>query len=69
MPPATIALISEPIITFQATEPSIAATASNTSIVSQIVASSPPNSFGRANRNNPLSTRVLTVSSGNLLRF
>ena len=42
MPPAAIALISEPIITFQPTEASMAEMASRTSMVSIELASSPP---------------------------
>ena len=44
MPPAAMALISEPIMTFHATEPSMAAMASSTSMVSRTLAFSPPSS-------------------------
>ncbi len=67
MPPAAIALISEPSITFQPTEASIFAIASRISIVSVMLASSPPSSFGIAMRKIPASTSASTVSCGRRL--
>ena len=64
MPPAAMALISEPSITFQPTDPSSAEMASRISIVSTTVAFSPPSSRGMAKRNSPASTSASMVSLG-----
>ena len=69
MPPAAMALISEPIMTFQPTEASMAEMASSTSIVSMELASSPPSSGGRVKRKRPSSMRTLTVSWGRWRSF
>ena len=64
MPPAAIALISEPSITFQATDASMAAIASRMAMVSSALASSPPSSGGSVKRKKPVSTSRATRSSG-----
>lgn len=64
MPPAAMALISEPSITFHATDASMAAMASSTSMVSPTLASSPPSAAGSVKRNMPASMSASTQSWG-----
>ena len=69
MPPAAMALISEPSMTFQPTEASMAEIASRISTVSQALAFSPPSSVGMAKRKMPSSTSASTVSLGRRRSF
>ena len=69
MPPAAMALISEPIITFQPTEASMAAIASRTSMVSMELAFSPLSSVGSVKRKMPSLMRMSTVSLGRRRSF
>ena len=69
MPPAAMALISDPSITFQPTDASIALIASSTSIVSMELASSPPSSSGSVKRKNPSSTSCGDTALGKSPEF